>query len=62
MMDEDAISLFGLLLIVAAFAVCQATPQHLTMPAMPDVQWENVLSVIGCGQSDSDACYTAMSQ
>ena len=61
-MDEDAISLFGLLLIVAAFAVCQATPQHLTMPTMPDVPWDSVFGAISCGQSDSDACYAAMSQ
>jgi hypothetical protein len=61
-MDEDSLGLFGLLLIVTALAVCQSMPKHLVMPTLPDVPWDNVLSVIGCGQSDSDACYTSMSQ
>jgi len=61
-MDEDSIGLFGLVLIVTAMAVSQPLLKHPVIPALPDVQWDNVLSVIGCGDSDPDKCYMALAQ
>lgn len=61
-MDEELIGLFGLVLIVTAMAVSQPLLRHPVIPTLPEVQWESVLSVIGCGDSDADNCYMALAQ
>ncbi len=61
-MDEELIGLFGLVLIVTAMAVSQPLLRHPVIPTLPEVQWENVLSVIGCGDFDADNCYMALAQ
>lgn len=61
-MDEESIGLFGLMLIVTAMAVSQPLLKHPVIPTLPDVPWENVLSVIGCGDIDSDNCYMTLAQ
>jgi len=61
-MDEESIGLFGLVLIVTAMAMSQPLLKHAVIPSLPNVQWDNVLSVIGCGESDSDSCYVALAQ
>ena len=61
-MDEESIGLFGLVLIVTAMALSQPLLKHPVIPMLPDVQWDNVLGVIGCGDSDSNNCYMALAQ
>jgi hypothetical protein len=61
-MDEESIGLFGLVLIVTAMAVSQPLLKHPIIPTLPDVQWENVLSVIGCSDTDSENCSMALAQ
>lgn len=62
-MDEESVGIFGVLLIVTALVMSQTLhPKHYATPRLPDVSWQDVVSVFACGQSASENCYLAMSQ
>jgi hypothetical protein len=50
------------LLIVTALVMSQSLHKPPVVPAMPDIKWEDIVSVFGCNQAAGDNCYLAMSQ
>ena len=61
-MDEESVGILGVLLIVTALVMSQSLHKPPVMPALPDVKWEDIVSVFGCSQGTGDTCYVAMSQ
>jgi hypothetical protein len=61
-MDEESVGIFGVLLIVTALVMSQSLHKPPVVPALPDIKWEDIVSVFGCSQSTGDNCYVAMSQ
>jgi len=61
-MDEESIGLFGVLLIVTAMVLSQSLQKPYAPPTLPQVNWEDVVSIFGCDKTDGDSCYLAMSQ
>ena len=61
-MDEESVGIFGVLLIVTALVMSQSLHKPPAMPALPDIKWQDVVSVFGCSQSAGDSCYVAMNE
>ena len=61
-MDEESVGIFGVLLIVTALVMSQSLHKPPVMPAMPDIKWEDIVSVFSCSQGSGEDCYIAMNQ
>jgi hypothetical protein len=61
-MDEESVGILGVLLIVTALVLSQSLHKPPAMPALPDVKWEDIVSVLGCSQSGGDDCRIAMNE
>jgi hypothetical protein len=63
MMDEDqAIGVFGMLLIVTVLIIGNALHPSYAKSALPNLHLQDVVSLFNCGDSDTDLCYQAMVQ
>lgn len=60
-MDEESVGMFGMLLIVTALVMSQSLHRPQPAPSLPQITWQDVVSVFGCGEG-SDGCYVASNQ
>jgi hypothetical protein len=61
-MDDEAIGLFGVLLIAAALVMTQPLHRSHAMPMLPGVHWDQLASALGCVQDGGDGCEAALSR
>ena len=56
-MDEESVGIFGVLLIVTALVMSQTLQRTHAAPSLPDIKWQDVVSLFGCDQSSDNNCY-----
>jgi len=62
-MDEDqAIGVFGILLIVTVLVFSNALRPSYASSTLPSLHLQQVVSLFSCGEPDTDLCYQAMAQ
>jgi hypothetical protein len=58
MMDEESISLLGVLLIVTGLVLSHQVQTARTLPQLPDMHWPDVVEVLGCGSEATERICT----
>lgn len=67
-MDEEAVGLFGILLIVTILALShplkpsQAMTMSVPMPSLASLSWHNMVGVFSCNEAAAQDCARVASQ